>query len=117
MIKLIDYEKMRDLFNEKFLQTRQLILSGETHLDNLAEGFHEADRVIWEMPTIDTVEVGHGYWVDRYGGKYANPLYVCSECKEKALYKVEVDVLGSEQIVQDLSYFCPKCGARMDGGS
>ena len=34
-------------------ETRKLILAGETHLDNLAEGFREADRVIREMPTVD----------------------------------------------------------------
>lgn len=56
-----------------------------------------------------------GRWVDRYGGKYANPLYECSECKEKALYKVEVDGLGTEHIVQALSDACPNCGARMEG--
>lgn len=56
----------------------------------------------------------HGRWIDRYGGKYANRLYVCSECKGKALYKVILDVLDKECIVQVLSATCPHCGAKMD---
>ena len=56
-------------------------------------------------------------WVDRYGGKYVNPLYICSKCKEKALYKFEVDELGKEYEVQVLSNICPHCGADMRGDS
>lgn len=56
-LKVVDYEAVRAAFDEKFKETRQLIESGETHLDNLAEGFHEADEVIWSMPTIDAVPV------------------------------------------------------------
>ena len=52
-MRLIDADNVRDLFDAKFKETRKLILAGETHLDNLAEGFTEADRVIREMPTVD----------------------------------------------------------------
>ena len=44
---------VREKFDAEFKETRKLILAGETHLDNLAEGFVEADRVIREMPTVD----------------------------------------------------------------
>lgn len=67
------------------------------------------------LPAVDAVEVVHAKWVDRYGGNYANPLYECSECNEKALYKVEADALGNERIVQALTAGCPHCFARMDG--
>ena len=75
---------------------------------------------IWDsdleaLPSADVVEVKHGRWVDRYYNKYANHLYQCSECEEKALYRFEVDALGREIAVQDLSDYCPNCGARMDG--
>ena len=56
-------------------------------------------------------------WVDIYGGKYANPRYACSACGERALYKVEIDMLDHEIIVQALSDSCPKCGAMMKGGT
>ena len=64
--------------------------------------------------TIEAEPVVHAKWVDRYGGKYANHLYECSNCKGKALYKIEVDVLDKEQIVQALSAACPHCRAKMD---
>lgn len=47
--RLIDYYEVRNLFNEEFKQTMQLIKEGETHLDNLAEGFTEADRVLFRL--------------------------------------------------------------------
>lgn len=52
-MRLIDADNVRGLLDAEFKETRKLILAGETHLDNLAEGFTEADRVIWEMPTVD----------------------------------------------------------------
>lgn len=56
-MRLIDADNVRGLFDAEFKETRKLILAGETHLDNLAEGFVEADRVIWAMPTVDAVPV------------------------------------------------------------
>lgn len=56
-MRLIDANNVKDLFDAEFKETRKLILAGETHLDNLAEGFTEADRVIREMPTVDAVVV------------------------------------------------------------
>ena len=55
MARLINAENYRDLFNEEFKKTMELIRKGETHLDTLAEGFTEADRVIRALPTIDPV--------------------------------------------------------------
>lgn len=52
-MRLINADNVRGLFDAEFKETRKLILAGETHLDNLAEGFTEADRVIREMPTVD----------------------------------------------------------------
>lgn len=72
--------------------------------------------IVYDAPTIDAEPVRHGRWVDRYGDKYDNHLYECSECKGKALYRFEVDELGKEIAVQDLSDYCPHCGAKMDGG-
>lgn len=65
----------------------------------------------------DPVEIElvvHAHWVDRYGGRYANPLYECSACLGKAYYEIKVDMLGHEHIAQMLSNYCPHCGAHMD---
>lgn len=56
-MKIVDYSEMRKLFNEEYLRTMQLVRDGETHLDNLAEGFLEADRVIERLPEVDAVPV------------------------------------------------------------
>lgn len=82
--------------------------------DNGKQVFYVKATDIDNAPTVDAVEVVHGRWVDSYGGKYANPRYVCSECKEKALYKFEDDELHIGLWVQELTDYCPNCGAKMD---
>ena len=68
-----------------------------------------------QAPTVDAVEVVHGRWEDNYGGKYANPRYRCSACKENSLYKFTLDELGNWRDKQALTNYCPNCGAKMDG--
>ena len=48
----IDADACPALFGAEFQKTKRLILDGEKHLDNLAEGFMEANNVIRTMPTI-----------------------------------------------------------------
>lgn len=74
-------------------------------------------NAVKELPAADVEHVRHGRWVDRYGGKYSNPLYECSECKEIALYKQKKDCLGNDCFEQELSAACPRCRAKMDGGA
>lgn len=100
-MRLIDADNVRDLFDAEFKETRKLILAGETHLDNLAEGFTEADRVIRQMPTVDAVPVVHGRWNNMDGYKTRK---VCSECGW------DVPEYGK------FYSYCPNCGAKMDGG-
>lgn len=76
----------------------------------------EVSGVINDAPTVDAVEVVHGRWEDMWGGKYANPRYRCSVCKEKALYKSVQDELLSWHDVQVLTPYCPYCMAKLDGG-
>ena len=80
MARLIDAENYRNLFNEEFKKTMELIRKGETHLDTLAEGFTEADRVIRALPTIDPVHAA--------GACYCRECKHCQEhydyCKEFA---------------------------------
>ena len=53
MPRYIDVEGYRKLFDAEYKKTRELIYQGETHLDNIAEGFSEAGKVIDGMPTAD----------------------------------------------------------------
>lgn len=98
MSKYIDAKIVPALFDAEFKKTRELILQGETHLDNLAEGFLEADRVIRKIPAADVIEVRHGEWKKLYDKA---PRYVCTACNH---------------LYNNREYkFCPNCGAKMDG--
>ena len=57
MAEYKDMTRYRELFDEEYKKIRELILQGETHLDNLAEGFTGADMVIRKMPAADVVEI------------------------------------------------------------
>ena len=72
-------------------------------------------RLIENAATVDAVPVVHGRWEDIYGGKYANPRFRCSVCKTKALYVNVLNGLGNWIDEQELSNYCPNCGAKMDG--
>lgn len=71
-------------------------------------------NAVKNAPTIDAVQVVHGRWEDRYGGRYANPVYDCSVCKNAALGKLKRDELGTTRFVQELSAMCPHCGTEME---
>ncbi len=71
---------------------------------------------IENAPTADVAEVKHGEWEDLYNSRYDNPLYVCSKCNCRALRTNEKDELGHIKCSQELSPYCPHCGAKMDGG-
>lgn len=70
-----------------------------------------------ENAYLEAEPVRHGRWEDRYGNKYDNHLYECSECKGKARYRLTVDELGKEIAEQALDDYCPHCGVKMDGGA
>ena len=61
-----------------------------------------------EQPTVDAVEVVHGEWVQKEfwpnGGTWR-----CSECGKQIMFQ------EGTPITQEIHY-CPKCGAKMDGG-
>lgn len=90
MSKYINADEIPSLFNEEYKRTRKLIEQGETHLDNLAEGFLEAEQVISRMPSADVVEIKHGHW--ELDG-------TCSICGKHTL--------------QSYGNFCCYCGADM----
>lgn len=46
---LMDYKKVRKALSVEFIKTVDLINSGEKQLDNIAEGYEEADQVLWKM--------------------------------------------------------------------
>ena len=78
----------------------------------------DARRLLADMPAVDAAPVVHGLWMPVYESEMTgwNPAvagrdpiggYICSACKEEAVYDC------NDKFV--LSNFCPHCGARMDG--
>lgn len=67
-------------------------------------------RSIDSMPTIDTVEVKHGRWIDDKIAFHR----VCSECGAVVRQDISlVYLLECMEKVGSLNY-CPNCGCRMD---
>lgn len=56
-VKLINYPEIRKLLDEEYKRKMLLVRAGETHLDNMAEGFMGAEKVIFQLPNVDAVEV------------------------------------------------------------
>jgi hypothetical protein len=50
------YKTVSKLLDEEYLRIVELIEQGETHLDNLAEGFSSAARVIWKYIYLGNLE-------------------------------------------------------------
>lgn len=100
--RLIDANEIEDLFYKQV----------ELGATDLMDAFDDA---LQDAQTVDAVEVVHGRWEDEYRDAFANPRFRCSICKEKALYRIERDFLGTWNNVQALTPRCPFCGAKMDG--
>lgn len=80
-MRLIDADEALRLFGEECEQTKELIDNGETQLDNLAEGFTEADHIIkYVLTTVDAVVVTR-----------------CKDCKHLCVWNRK-----------DIYAFCPK---------
>ncbi len=103
--------------NKKRLIDANLLVSDLAHSPAYSAAvFQKVVKIVHDSPTVDAVEVVHGRWEDMWDGKYANPRYRCSVCKEKANYKSVQDELLSWHDVQVLTPYCPYCLAKLDGG-
>jgi hypothetical protein len=77
-----------------------------------AEGVDAVDTVdIENAPSVDAVEVVHGYWKEWWCEDYITYFHKCSVCGWDALTKEET---YHDEV---LSNYCPNCGAKMDGGN
>lgn len=65
----------------------------------------DVKRVIRDQPTIEVVPVVHGEWIKKEN------TWVCSVChKENAC-------AYDETLHRFTDFYCPKCGAKMKGGT
>ena len=102
MPRYIDAETIPDLFDEKFKEIQKLIEVGETQLDNLAEGFAEAEKIVlFKASAADVQEVRHGKWQ-----LYPIDIGYCWECS--------VCHMDPRFYSMENTKYCPNCGAKMD---
>lgn len=85
MPRYIDAELLPALFDEEYKGTLKLIEEeGATYLNNLAEGFLEADMVVSRVPTANVKEVVYAEWEERIV-EDENPFFrrrfYCTACK------------------------------------
>ena len=68
-----------------------------------------AHSVVLHTPTIDAVEVKHGWWEKSEDDYCGLNIIKCSMCREEWCFECGDDV-------KELNYhYCPNCGAKMDG--
>ena len=105
MARYIDADKLTDKLEE--IQFYTPVMTPIMKICNVIE-------LVEDQPTADVEEVKHGKWIDKYGNKYANHLYVCSVCGEEALGEFYTNELGQTKLRQALTVGCPHCLAKMD---
>lgn len=67
-------------------------------------------EVVKHLPVAYVVEVRHGRWEHNDDGYGCEDLWWCSACKEKFVL-----IEGTPR--DNGYYYCPHCGAKMDGGA
>ena len=89
---------------ENLIRTNAKVEAKDTKYDiGRVHGLINAADLIHNAPTVDAVEVVHGRWIETKNG------FHCSNCKgEPGRHQTQRGVY--------LSDYCPKCGAKMDGG-
>lgn len=73
----------------------------------LAEEF----EIIDEPTTVDAVEVVHGRWIDMQEDDRTEGMWRCSVCGSDRYFFITTTP------VECGCYYCPNCGAKMDGGN
>lgn len=98
MARYIDAEKLKRNIRVNLMPN--VDVDGTVTVENAERYFL---NLIDKTSTADVAEVKHGQWW-RYGYKYE-----CSICRAK------INLDGTP--IQNGMYYCPNCGARMDGGN
>lgn len=76
-----------------------------------ADGWNAAVKILEEAPAADVQGVKHGEWIKFYPKNAFDGSYYCSFCGH------EQDIANGMITPLDIGfYYCPNCGAKMDGG-
>lgn len=107
MVDLIDRKALLETLNPNYLEGKKLIENGETHLDNLAEGYLECSELIRLAPTVEPKK-GEWLWDAIRGG------WRCSVCEKFADNDYLIVGICDEERKPRFPH-CPNCGAKMRG--
>lgn len=112
-MRLIDADALIDEIDEEIEYGTEKY---EEHFDDadkyITKGLRIARKDTLKQPTIDAALIKHGQWEWEPG--YVGTQARCSVCKRSPIGFYSLPIL---QIGRLPEYpFCPKCGARMDGG-
>lgn len=80
------------------------------HGNAMRGGIRVALRCMENTPTIEAEPVQHGRWQKAWDYINCRYYHQCSECGWDAIEK------AGSMYTEVLSYYCPYCGAKMDGG-
>ena len=111
--RLIDANVVEKVMNERY----KALAAEYVHYDHYTTGYGDALCVVEDAPTVDAVEVAHGYWIEGYNadhmGRIIEHTIDCSVCD--SVFKDD-----SREVVKywkERFQACPFCGAKMDGGN
>ena len=107
------------------------LMRGATSEDNPVIHYYDGEEVIKNAPTIEAEPVRHGEWDSKYDEHDGFYHHFCTECKNLAIFAYDEQddydegmdgewyLLGKNivGIKENLTDYCPNCGAKMDGES
>lgn len=76
-----------------------------------ADGWNAAVKILKEAPAADVQEIKHGEWIKYRPENALDGAYFCSTC-----FKEQKMADGTITPLDIGCYYCPHCGAIMDGG-
>lgn len=77
-----------------------------------ADGWNAAVKILKEAPAADVQEIKHGEWIKYRPENALDGAYFCSTC-----FKEQKMADGTITPLDIGCYYCPHCGAKMDGGN
>lgn len=82
-------------------------LSGQAETKSAYAAFWKAGKEIQKLPTVDAVEVVHGWWkAHKPDCRGYTAGFICSSCG---------NIVYTDYCMKECEYnYCPHCGAKMD---
>lgn len=117
-----DVKSNEELFKQALVEGVNRRIDKDLQIGEMAKVIAKADDTCRSRTIAEALynagcrKQSEGEWIDRYKGKYANSLYVCSICDGKSLLANHMNELLTPTVKQILTPYCPHCGAKMKGG-